>query len=81
MKPITKYKGEAAIVFFKAEVDKLATLFRWALVGKFSHGHPSLEGIHKFFSSLNLKDHVSIGLLDYRHVLLKCSAEQDFNRI
>ncbi|XP_027156068.1 uncharacterized protein LOC113766259 [Coffea eugenioides] len=79
VKTATRYKGEAAVIFSKAEVDKLATPFRWALVGKFSHGRPSLEGIRKFFSTLNLKDQVSVGLLDYRHVLLKCSAEQDFN--
>ena len=81
VKPTTKYKGEAAVVFSKAEADKLATPFHWAMVGKFSYGRPSLEGIRKFFSSLNLRDQVFIGLLDYRHVLLKCSAEQDFNRI
>ena len=81
VKPTTKYKGEAAVIFSKAEADKLASPFRWALVGKFSHGRPSLEGVRKFFSTLNLKDNVSIGLMDYRHVLLKCFAEQDFNRI
>ncbi|CDP20930.1 unnamed protein product [Coffea canephora] len=75
------YKGEAAVVFSKADADKLAAPFQWALVGKFSHGRPSLEDIRKFFASLNLKDHVSIGLMDYRHVLIKCMAEADFNRI
>ena len=43
------YKGEAAVVFSKADADKLATPFQWALVGKFSHGRPSLEDIRKFF--------------------------------
>nr|XP_027082307.1 uncharacterized protein LOC113704619 [Coffea arabica] len=75
------YKGEAAVGFSKADADKLAAPFQWALVGKFSHGRPSLEDIRKFFASLNLKDHVSIGLMDYRHVLIKCMAEADFNRI
>ncbi|XP_027118292.2 uncharacterized protein [Coffea arabica] len=75
------YKGEAAVVFSKADADKLAAPFQWALVGKFSHGRPSLEDIRKFFALLNLKDHVSIGLMDYRHVLIKCTTEADFNRI
>ncbi|XP_027151938.1 uncharacterized protein LOC113751992 [Coffea eugenioides] len=48
VKPTTKYKGEAAVVFSKAEADKLATPFRWALVGKFSYGRPSLEGDSEF---------------------------------
>ena len=75
------YKGEAAVVFSRVDADRLAVPFRWTLVGKFSHGRPSLEDTRKFFASLNLKDQVSIGLLDYRHVLIKCSAEVDFNRI
>ena len=77
----TSYKGEAAVIFSRADAEKLAAPFRWALVGKFSHGRPSLEDIRKFFASLNLKDHISIGLMDYRNVLIKCSAEEDFNRI
>ena len=75
------YKGEAAVVFSKADADRLAAPFRWALVEKFSHGRPSLETTRKFFASLNLKDQVSIGLMDYRHALIKCTAEVDFNRI
>ena len=77
----TVYKGEAAVIFSRADAEKLAEPFRWSLVGKFSHGRPSLEDIRKFFASLNLKDHIFIGLMDYRHVLIKCSAEADFNRI
>ena len=77
----TTYKGEAAVVFSREEADRLAAPYRLALVGKFSHGRPPLEDIRKFFMSLNLRDQVSVGLLDYRHVLLKCAAEADFNRI
>ncbi|XP_071926658.1 uncharacterized protein [Coffea arabica] len=77
----TVYKGEAAVIFSRTDAEKLAAPFRWTLVGKFSHGRPSLEDIRKFFALLNLKDHISIGLMDYRHVLIKCSAEVDFNRI
>ena len=40
-----------------------------------------IKEIRKFFAALNLRDHVSICLMDYKHVLLKCSAEVDFNRI
>ena len=81
LRPTTMYKEEATVVFSKEEADKLAAPFRRALVDKFSHGRPSLEAVRKFFSTLNPKDHISIGLLDYRHVLLKCSAEADFNCI
>ena len=75
------YKGEAAVIFSKTDVEKFDAPYRWTLVGKFSHGRPVLEEIRRFFTTLNLKDHVAVGLLDYRHVLLRCSAEPDFTRI
>ncbi|XP_027118705.1 uncharacterized protein [Coffea arabica] len=81
LRPVTSYKGEAAVIFSREDADRLASPFRWALVGKFSHGRPSLEDIRKFLATLNLRDHVSVRLLDYRHVLIKCSAEVDFNRL
>ncbi|XP_027101284.2 uncharacterized protein [Coffea arabica] len=81
VRPVTTYKGEAAVIFSKQDAEKLAAPYRWVLVGKFSHGRPSLEEIRKIFTSLNLKDQISVGLLDYRHVLLKCASEVDFNRI
>nr|XP_027099133.1 uncharacterized protein LOC113718424 [Coffea arabica] len=79
VRPVSTYKGEAAVVFSKEDMDRLAAPFRLALVGKFSHGWPPLEEIRKLFATLNLRDQLSVGLLDYRHVLLKCSAEADFN--
>ncbi|XP_027122242.1 uncharacterized protein [Coffea arabica] len=81
LRPATTYKGEATIIFSKEDADRLAAPFRWALVGKFSHGQPTLEDIRKFFASLDLRDHVSVGLMDYRHVLIKCTTETDFNRL
>ncbi|XP_027062037.1 uncharacterized protein [Coffea arabica] len=81
IRPATVYKGEAAVLVSREDTDRLATPFRWALVGKFSHGRPTLKDIRKFFAALNLRDHVSVGLMDYRHVLIKCVAEADFNRI
>ena len=47
--PVSRYKGEAAVVFSKEEADKLAAPFRLTLVGKFSHGRLVLEEIRKFF--------------------------------
>ena len=81
LRPVTTYKGEAAVIFSKEDADRLAAPFRWTLVGKFSHGRPTLEDIRKFLASLNLRDHVTVGLMDYRHVLIRCKAESDFSRL
>lgn len=56
-----------------------AAPFRLALAGKFSHGRPPLEDIRKIFFALDLKDSISIGLMDYGHILIKVKAEADFN--
>ena len=45
MRSATKYKGEATVVFSKAEADKLAAPLRLVLVGKFSHNRSALEEI------------------------------------
>ena len=47
---MSRYKGEAAVVFSKEEADKLAAPFCLTLVGKFSHGRLMLEEIRIFFS-------------------------------
>ena len=60
-------------MFSKAGADKVAAPFCLAIVGKFSHGRPPLEEIRKVFG-----DQVMVGLLDYRHVLLRCALEADF---
>ena len=58
------------MVFNAADIAAVASPFRFTLVGKFSKGRPLLPELRKFFSMLDLKDSVSVGLLDARHVLL-----------
>nr|XP_027075879.1 uncharacterized protein LOC113699724 [Coffea arabica] len=81
LRQVSTYRGEATVIFSREDAEKLASSFHLALVSKFSHGRPVLEDIRKFFSTLNFQDHVFVGLLDYRHVLIKCTAEADFNRL
>lgn len=90
-KPTTGlHKGEPAAFFIEDAVDDYVKPFRWSLIGKFSKGfnkenpklgRPSIELIGKFFVSLDLKEHPSIGLLDNRHVVIHLKNEQDFLRI
>lgn len=39
------YKGKADVLFFKADIDKVAAAYKFAIVGKFSYGRPKLEEI------------------------------------
>ena len=53
------------MVFFSPEdINRLASPFRMALVGKFSRGRPKLEEIRKFIHFLDLKDACSVGHMD-----------------
>ncbi|MDD0148503.1 DUF4283 domain-containing protein, partial [Shigella flexneri] len=75
------FKGEPAITFSEEEMASLNAPFRLSLVGKFTLGRPALTEIRKIIISFGLKAEISIGLLDQKHVLLRCSHEEDFQRI
>ena len=78
---VSTHRGEPAVVFNAADIAAVASPFRFTLVGKFSKGRPLLPELRKFFSMLDLKDSVSVGLLDARHVLLRFNGEADFLRV
>ena len=63
IKPLLAHRGEVVVLFLTNDINKLASPFRLALVGKFSHGRPKLE-IRKFTHSLDLKDSCSLGHMD-----------------
>ena len=75
------HKGEPAVCFSREDIDKLAAPYKFTLVGKFSPGRLKLEEIRRVFSTLDLKNSVTIGHLDANHVLLRFVQESDFLRI
>ena len=78
---LSTHRGEPAVVFKADDIAAVANPFRYTLVGKFSKGRPLLPDLRKFFSTLDLKDMISVGLLDARHVLLRFHGEADFLRV
>ena len=75
------HRGEPALIFSQEVIHKLSDPFRYALVGKFARGRPSLELVRKFFVTLDLKQPVSVGLLDPRHILIRVADERDYHRL
>src|SRR5436190_17626985 len=62
----------------------MATLskpLKLSLVGKFSHGRPTMERSRLFFSKLGLRGGFSLGHLDQKHMLIRLNDEEDFKRI
>ncbi|KAG8383798.1 hypothetical protein BUALT_Bualt04G0051100 [Buddleja alternifolia] len=59
--------GRKTIFLSKEENEYMAAPFQYALVGKFSHGYPTMTRLRAKFASLDLKNGFKIGLLDHKH--------------
>ncbi|KAL0291046.1 UNVERIFIED_CONTAM: hypothetical protein Scaly_2651500 [Sesamum calycinum] len=77
----SSYKGEPGIIYSPEETAELAARLKFALVGKFSHGLPNMNFLCICIVKLGLKGNVSIGRLNFKHVLIRLSNEEDFSRI
>ncbi|VFQ77918.1 unnamed protein product [Cuscuta campestris] len=74
----TTHRGTPCIRFSDKEVEALASIDRFLLVGKFSHGQPKLEVIKKHFAAhFILRGTVIIGWRSPKHIFLKFSNSQD----
>lgn len=62
-----KYRGEPAIFFTEYEISKLASPLKFARIGKFSHGRPSITEIRSSIDSIGLKAAYTVGVIDHKH--------------
>ncbi|WRX16206.1 protein of unknown function DUF4283 - like 7 [Theobroma cacao] len=74
------YKDRPAATFYEDEIQTLARPFSHSLVGKFSR-MPKLQEIRQAFKGIGLSGAYEIRWMDYKHVLIHLSNEQDFNRV
>lgn len=79
--PPSKYKGEPSIKRSAALINSLSQPFKYALIGKFSHGRPSMEATRQSFQTFGLKAAFSLGHLDVKHILIRVNHEADFQRL
>ncbi|KAL2242479.1 UNVERIFIED_CONTAM: hypothetical protein Sindi_0365900 [Sesamum indicum] len=77
---LTGDKGPT-LLFTDAETEVLAAPFKFALVGKFSHGAPSYSILHKLIAGTGIKNKFTVSMLNTRHVLISLSCEADFSRL
>ncbi|KAL0417384.1 UNVERIFIED_CONTAM: hypothetical protein Slati_3570300 [Sesamum latifolium] len=59
----------------------LAAAFRYALVGKFSHGAPQYRNLHRLITELGIKGAFTVSMINAKHVLISLSNEVDFSRL
>ncbi|KAL2224633.1 UNVERIFIED_CONTAM: hypothetical protein Sindi_2930400 [Sesamum indicum] len=69
------------LIFTYAETEVLAAPFKFALVGKFSHGAPLYSILHKLIAGTGIKNKFTVSMLNNRHVLISLSCEADFSRL
>ncbi|KAI5663628.1 hypothetical protein M9H77_22951 [Catharanthus roseus] len=70
IKTVNLYKGEPALYFDPHEILNLVAPFKLTLVGKFSHGRPSMDVLRKEFPKVSFKGSFSMGWMDSRHMLI-----------
>ncbi|KAL0356468.1 UNVERIFIED_CONTAM: hypothetical protein Sradi_4093700 [Sesamum radiatum] len=58
--------GRPTIIFSDAETQSLAANFRYALVGKFSHGSPPYSQLHRLLSNSGIKEAFTSSML-FKH--------------
>ncbi|EOY06959.1 Uncharacterized protein TCM_021521 [Theobroma cacao] len=74
------YRDRPAVAFFEDEIVALAQPFKHSMVGKFSR-MPKLNDIRAAFKGIGLVGVYEIRWLDYKHILIHLSNEQDLNRL
>src|SRR4051812_27952749 len=79
--PISTYRGEPTLMIPQKMVEVLSKPYQFALVGKFSHGRPTMDRARLIFNKLGLKGNFSLGHLDHKHMLINLENEGDFTRL
>ncbi|KAL6578123.1 hypothetical protein OROMI_010451 [Orobanche minor] len=67
-------------MFSNEELEELVAPFEFTLVGKFSHGFPTMKILKSIIGNLNLKGKYSVSLLEHKHVLFRFTCEEDYTR-
>ncbi|KAG8362639.1 hypothetical protein BUALT_BualtUnG0055700 [Buddleja alternifolia] len=73
--------GRKPIFLSKEEDDFMAAPHQYSLVGKFSHGYPSMIRLRAKFAALGLKNGFKIGVLDHKHVWIRLFDANDYARV
>ncbi|XP_075095480.1 uncharacterized protein LOC142173738 [Nicotiana tabacum] len=81
-RPPKIHKGKSAVYFTINEEVELAKDCKFTLIGKFSHGRPSIKDIRSDFTArFTLKGQVQIGHCNLKHIFMDFSLEEDYLNI
>ncbi|KAL2469431.1 Uncharacterized protein Adt_37567 [Abeliophyllum distichum] len=74
-------RGEPALTITADEEASLAEPFKFTLVGKFSHRKPSMVEVRNSFQKFGFTGEFKIGLIDFKHILIHLTHEDDYSRL
>ncbi|KAL0433849.1 UNVERIFIED_CONTAM: hypothetical protein Slati_2719200 [Sesamum latifolium] len=78
---INTINGRPTIIFSDTETQSLAADFRYALVGKFSHGSPPYSQLHRLLSNSGIKGAFTVSLINNKHALINLTNKADYSRL
>ncbi|KAG8368725.1 hypothetical protein BUALT_Bualt15G0075800 [Buddleja alternifolia] len=77
----TILNGRKTIFLSKEEDDFMASPYQYSLVGKFSHGYPTMRRPGAKFAALGFNSGFKIGVLDHKHVWIRLFDPNDYARV
>ncbi|KAL2500198.1 Uncharacterized protein Adt_25748 [Abeliophyllum distichum] len=75
------HRGEPALTITADEEASLTEPFKFTLVGKFSHRKPSMVEVRNSFQKFRFTGEFKIGLIDFKHILIHLTHEDDYSRL
>ncbi|KAL0311723.1 UNVERIFIED_CONTAM: hypothetical protein Sradi_5571600 [Sesamum radiatum] len=78
---VSNINGRPTITLSDIETQSLAVEFRFALVGKFSHGSPPYNQLHRLLANTGIKEAFTVSMLNNKHALISLTNELDYSRL
>ncbi|KAG8377333.1 hypothetical protein BUALT_Bualt08G0022300 [Buddleja alternifolia] len=75
------FNGRRTIFLSKDDNDLMAAPFQYALVGKFSHGYPTMQRLRLKLEVMGLLKGFKIRVLDHKHVWIRLYDPNDYARV
>ncbi|KAK4382457.1 hypothetical protein Sango_2869400 [Sesamum angolense] len=73
--------GRPTLIFNDMETFSFAAAYRYALLGKFSHGAPQYQNPHRLIAGLGIKGAFTISMINAKYVLISLSNEADLSHL
>ncbi|KAK4413123.1 hypothetical protein Salat_2959500 [Sesamum alatum] len=77
----TESQGLPKIQFSVEETERLSEHYKFAIIGKFSHGFPPYRNMHRLLSTLKLKEPFTVTMINNRYALINLKNEADFTKL